>query len=306
MDVGTSLPISNAVRENVSIANSTRSFRDRINSPITDSSSTYYNPLYPNDSHQTYRIRTAKRDPMFPRAKIIYVWKFRDTELMYYNFGKTRRMRTYCINVMTDEDRYYYNLYTTISVDLSETISVDLAKVFLDGYIIDENTLIVLSKDMYKANDPICTFFTIVVKTINHRIRYMDTYRVLHRLNLMLGMPIKYHRKGQTCPTPWSVPSFMRRLDERGVLGFLTDGHRKELDDERNVPDNNTMSAHPMMTSVVVLATLRLLYNDIKKKRKHGRKVYTEDAVKTYSGDGLSWLVNEYNKNQDKNGKRKS
>lgn len=189
-------------------------------SPLTDKNSEFY---VPPDKYgvfvRRYLVRTKRNNPLYKKAQFIFVYKLSESKNTYRLLGTNRRTRKYAIAVLTDDNRYFFNEYTTKQTVLSELIATNMSKIFLDGYIIDNTTIIQLDKRISVNNEPISIFLSIVARSVGISIRRRDILDVMQTLNRIFGKTVNV--KNGDRMTFYHKKYLAKTLVESGQLDFI-------------------------------------------------------------------------------------
>ena len=152
-------------------------------SPISDENSDFYVPPDMLWEFMKTDYPLARKSPLFKRAKYVFIYKEYEHEIKYRLKGTFRIKRIYSIAILTDDNTLYYNYYCgTHTVLSSENVS-DFLKVFVNGYIWDENTRIIIDKTISKISEPILQFITILARMAGIFIRRRDVVQMMNSLN---------------------------------------------------------------------------------------------------------------------------
>lgn len=202
-----------------------------VSSPLTEKDSEFYIP--PEKYGVFIRkslVRTKRENPLYKKAQFIFIYKCFESENTFRLLGTNRRTRRYAIAILTDDNRYFYNEYTTKQTILSDLTSTNMSKIFLDGYIIDNSTQILLDKRISIRNEPVSIFLSIVARSAGISVMRRDILQMMTTLNRIFrnisNVKIKdkmtfYHKK-----------YFMKNLVESGQLGFIPKEHLETIIDK--------------------------------------------------------------------------
>ena len=220
-----------------------------VKNPISDPESMFHIPEYGLSGKVVYKeIERMKTNSLFPHAKYISIFKVWESKNRFKLLGTYRMTRYYGIAVLTDENILYYNEYRTKQTTLSIETITDMDKIFLDGYIIDENTRFLLSKNINGRDEPLNVYLKIVTKVKGIRVVRKDPYKTLDHLNSALGFVIKPRHKNLS---PSSRTVFARYLKESGQFNFIPDELYAKMTD---------MSVRVFHRNVIYYTMIGILY----------------------------------------------
>lgn len=135
---------------------------DQIDSPLTDDRFPYKDELR-KDPHNFIisKLREFKLTPEFPLAKYVSVFKFEENE-KYILKGNARCKRNYSVGVMTEDNHFYFNKFSTASSALSRKAIPLLYNVFLRGYNYDTSTYTLFNTKVYNYFEPVEILFSVI------------------------------------------------------------------------------------------------------------------------------------------------
>ena len=203
--------------------------RKNIRNPLTDKDSGFYLAEYGTGGLSYAKVDAIKKNPLFPRARFIYVVKSWESPNRYKLLGTYRRSRYYGIGILTDENRFYYNEYMSKQTALVKTNCLDLERIFLDGFVIDGNTKITISKNITEKNEPMYLYLNTIAKVFGIHIRRRDTVRTLNLANNYLGKPLKSKKHPEL--KLYTKGHLKKWMLERGYLNFLPDDLYEKITD---------------------------------------------------------------------------
>jgi hypothetical protein len=161
--------------------------RHTVKNPLTDENSEFYVPPEKRSSYFGKMLSIDKKNPLFKRAKYVVVIKTSESKNVYRLYGTNRRTRNYAIAILTDDNRYYYNEYTSKHTVLSTENVNNLIQLFTSGYIIDGNTRVVCSDNIKNWSEPIMIFLRIVMSVLSRPIMVRSTTQMISFLNNQFG-----------------------------------------------------------------------------------------------------------------------
>jgi hypothetical protein len=108
-----------------------------------------------------------------------------------------------------------------------------MSRVFLDGYVLDSKTKILIDSSIRNYTEPIYLFLKIVSKTTGAIMNKRTIPQMMNRLKS--HMPSLGFGKKQTLTMHhrWAV---QKRLFESGYLDFIPENLRNEMTDTKNTP----------------------------------------------------------------------
>ena len=193
-----------------------------VSSPLTEKDSEFYvSPERYGVFIRKSLVKTKRENPLYKKAQFIFVYKSFESKNTYRLFRTNRRMRRYAIAILTDDNRYFYNEYNTKQTVLSDLTSSNMSKIFLDGYIIDNNTTIVLDSRISHLNEPVSIFLSIVARCAGITIMRRDILKMMASLNRIFGFKKFGTHKKENKMTFYHKKYFMNSLVESGQLDFI-------------------------------------------------------------------------------------
>jgi hypothetical protein len=197
-----------------------------VSSPLTEKDSEFY---VPPERYSVFvrklLVKTKRENPLYKRAQFIFVYKSFESKNTYRLRNTNRRMRRYAIAILTDDNRYFYNEYNTKQTVLSELTSSNMSKIFLDGYIIDNNTMIILDSRIAVINEPISIFLSIVARCAGISVMRRNILQMMGTLNRIFRFGGGENSKNGNKMTFYHKKYFMRKLVESGQLEFIPKEH---------------------------------------------------------------------------------
>jgi len=226
--------------------------RKNVRNPLTDPESRFFMEEYGSGGLSYTKLDSAKKNPLFPKAKFIYVVKSYEAPRKYKLLGTYRKSRYYGIAVLTDENKFYYNEYMSKMTCLSKSNLLDLERIFLDGFIIDGETKITLSKNITDKNEPLYLYLRTVSKLFGIHIKRRDTLRTLNITNNYLGKLVKTRKCKEL--TFYSKGGLKKKMLEGGWLNFLpNDLYEKITNPETKLRTKNLI----LMCSMGILSMFK-------------------------------------------------
>lgn len=224
---------------------------------MTDKDSEFYVPPKNYKMFVAKGVLKCKREnPLYKRAKTIFVYKGYESKNTYRLRGTNRRTRNYSIGILTDDNRYYYNEYTTKHTVLSMLTASNMSRIFIDGYIIDGNTTIIVDKSIQRMNEPVYIFLTIIARSIGISVMRRDVMQMLNTINNMLGNIV--HKKKDKKISMHYKNDLIEGLLKNGMLNFIPKEHISIITD---------MSQKLSKRNLVFFAAMGTLYAFIVGKR---------------------------------------
>jgi hypothetical protein len=153
-------------------------------SPISDKNSDFYVPPDMLQEFMKSDYHAVRKSPLFKRARYVFIYKEYEHEIKYRLRGTYRVRRIYSIAILTDDNILYYNYYCGTHTVLSEQNVADFLKVFVNGYIWDENTRILLDNEIRKKSEPILQFMMILARIAGVKIRKRNVIQMMNSLNM--------------------------------------------------------------------------------------------------------------------------
>lgn len=207
--------------------------------PLSDVRSEFYLP--PEERIKFIRVSQNKEkrcNPLFKKARFIYVHKINESPNRYKLLGTYRRTRNYGIAILTDDNNYYYNELQTKQTVLSYEIAVALFRIFCDGYVLDGDTRIVIDSSLNVKNEPLGIFLVILARSIGVDVRKRAIEDIFLSLTNSIRCLLPRRRPNQKGkPVCRRVgPTIMRHLLEDGWLDFLPEDLRTEMTKEKTDP----------------------------------------------------------------------
>ena len=135
---------------------------------------------------------------------------------------------------------------------LSKSNLLDLERIFLDGFIIDGETKITLSKNITDKNEPLYLYLRTVSKLFGIHIKRRDTLRTLNITNNYLGKLVKTRKCKEL--TFYSKGGLKKKMLEGGWLNFLpNDLYEKITNPETKLRTKNLI----LMCSMGILSMFK-------------------------------------------------
>lgn len=207
-----------------------------VSNPLTEESSEFFVSPEERTTYIRTRLASEKRNnPLFKKAKYIYVFKSRESDHTFRLRGTNRRTRYYGISILTDDNRYYYNEYRTKHTVLSMLTASNMFRIFLDGYIIDNNTQITVDDKISHSGEPLLIFLMIVAKSAGIIIHKRNIEAMMNTLNRRLNSIVKPRNGGKKI-TMYHKQHLMNGLIERGWLDFVPQKIMSQMLDKDNQP----------------------------------------------------------------------
>lgn len=241
------------------------SIKKRVSSPLTSPDSPFYCPDYRVPCAYK-KVMKMRESPLFPRARCIFVIKSWESKEEYRLLGTRRLNRYYGIGILTDENRYYYNEYRMKNTILSSEVFADLTKIFIDGYIIDKNTMFMTTSNMYRRSEPIMAFFKVIARLFNNRVRTREIYDICNILNRRLGRVFN-NDSGRDIDSK-NLYRFRDELLKKGWLDFVGKEQLAKLTDDGISKAKRNVALHSAI-GILYMHTLEL------ELRKSGNDSFT-------------------------------
>lgn len=153
-------------------------------------------PDIPKPEATIYQHTLEKNPAVFPHAHFISIFKVRDDKKKYRVHSRIVVSRVYGIGVLTDEGNYYYSeLVTRIPVVTQRIVSM-FSTMLTFPYRIDENTLVVLSKNIHQPTDPVNLMFSVMRQVNPMTVSYRELHRMLRVINSYFHIvkPVRGHK----------------------------------------------------------------------------------------------------------------
>ena len=205
-----------------------------VDNPLTNPDSEFYISDVKERQHYVTVVmnRDKRLNPLFKRAKFIYVYKDYESKRTFKLMGYKRRTRNYGIAVLADDNHLYYNEYTTKQQTLSDLMASNMSRIFLDGYVIDQDTMICLEKGIRKT-EPLAVFLQIVARSTGFNLRYRSVEKMLRTMTRWVPWLIRPKKKGaKPVVNQRSRSVALKSLLDSGWLDFLPGRLRDMLFDE--------------------------------------------------------------------------
>lgn len=223
--------------------------RHEVDNPLSNENSDFYLPLEQRVNYIRFSLYKEKREnPLFKKAKYIYVYKDRESKNTYRLKGLKRRMRYYGISILTDDNNYYYNEYRSKHATVSLTTASDMSKIFLEGYKLDYDTTIAVDSSI-GDQEPIMIFLQTVARTIGIPIRKRTVVQMLKRITSTIPNLITMHNKKETDIRHKRY--IVDALHKRGWLDFLP---------EKIITQIRDRDADYRKKNIVTVCALGILY----------------------------------------------
>lgn len=190
-----------------------------VMNPLTDLKSDFYVGHENMSYYIAKQYITARKSPLFKRVKFIHVYKHSESKNRYKLRGTYRITRNYGIAVLTDDNLLYYNEYRGKHTVLSCMNINDFEAIFLNGYVLDENTQITISSDIKEKGEPIYLFLRIVARVIGINVRRRSPLQMMTSLNKWLDLTNK--KRSDKEITMYNKRSIMDELVRRDYFDFV-------------------------------------------------------------------------------------
>jgi len=161
-------------------------------------------PDIPKSEGTIYQHTRVKNPDVFPHAHFISIFKARNDKKKFRSHSRVVMSRMYGVGVLTDEGKYYYSeLVSRMPVVTQKTLT-RFSTMLTFPYRIDENTLVVLSKNIHDSTDPVHLMFDVMRQVNPMTVSYRELYRMLRVINAyfhivtpMSGHKVSYHHKNE-------------------------------------------------------------------------------------------------------------
>ena len=162
----------------------------------------------------------VKNPEIFPHAHFISIFKARDDKKKFMSHSRVVTSRMYGVGVLTDEGKYYYSELVSRIPVVTQKIVNRFTTMLTFPYRIDENTIVVLSKNIHDPTDPVNLVFDVMRQVNPMKVSYRELFKMLRVINSYFHIvtPVRGHKV--SCMHKNEI---VQNLIDRNKFAFIDD-----------------------------------------------------------------------------------